>query len=491
MKTLLEIITGAFPYAEKSDAEVLDALSSEPAFLLPERPEESIPKLSKHGNDLWRTLFYCWSFDRGPNNRLLAAQVVTAMESITQDGLKQDSREKLDTAHYTPEAFRESFELSEMDSESLFSSGHSTSNYNHGFAPTHPMENEETILLSGNHSLKVAREIVRRLALHGCENLTDHVDVESFGQSPLFRGGFGDVFSGSLIGSLRVAVKTHHISPNILDEDPEYIKNVAREIHTWSKCDHPNVLHFLGLAVFRGQIGMVAPWMENGSLPSYLRKTLSADRCKLCTEVCEGVAYLHEIGIVHGDLKGENVLISSEGTAVVSDFGGSLLKNRSLKIVPLEKGLCLTYRWAAPELLMQDGMDDTDEADDMTDTPADHATAKGALNTKESDIYALGMTILEVISGRLPWYWINSEPAIIMRVCLPGTLHKRPKYETPTNSHDGNKLWDMLTTCWSFAPDSRPPAITVGDIMRTITPGGLKAFPPPARDDRCALFDMA
>ncbi|CAE6409216.1 unnamed protein product [Rhizoctonia solani] len=242
----------------------------------------------------------------------------------------------------------------------------------------------------------VAREVVRRLALHGCENITDHIDEDSFGPFPLFRGGFGDVFRGSLLSSLRVAVKTPHISSNILGEDLQYIK-ATREIHTWSKCDHPNVLHFLGLVVFRDQIGMVAPWMENGSLSSYLRKTLSADRCKLCTEICEGVAYLHKIGIVHGDLKGENVLISSEGTAVVSDFGGSLLKNRSLNVVPLEKGLSLTYRWAAPELLMQDGIHEIDDEDDIDEVQVNQTIPRSVSNTKASDVYALGMTIL--VSG--------------------------------------------------------------------------------------------
>ncbi|KAF8690173.1 protein kinase, partial [Rhizoctonia solani] len=231
----------------------------------------------------------------------------------------------------------------------------------------------QRILHSNSTARKAARESIRQLALHGCENVTDHIDTDSFDSIPLFQGAFGDVYSGNLFGGLRVAIKTPQISLNILEENPDYAKDVAREIHTWSKCDHANVLHFLGLVEFRGRIGMVSPWMENGRLPHYTRNVMSVDLCKLCAQISEGVAYLHNVGIVHGDLKGDNILVSGSGEPVVCDFGGSLLKNRSLKVIPSEKGLCFTSRWAAPELL-----DSEDEG----------------CNTKESDIYALGMTIL-------------------------------------------------------------------------------------------------
>ncbi|KAG8748759.1 hypothetical protein FRC11_011940, partial [Ceratobasidium sp. 423] len=444
--TIQEITTGVPPYAEKSDA-----IFSGSVFLPPDRPEDTIPTDSKDGNALWGLLLHCWSFGRDPSNRPSVAYVSGVLKLMTQDGLKREAQEeRIFQIYKSTFANEESYELSDVDSVSSSSSDSDADRASGNNLSHQPDDPNASSLIAGDQvtsdpeSQKMAREIVRRLALHGCENLTDHLHGNSFSQFPLFRGGFGDVYRGSLLGSLRVSIKTPHISLNILEENPEYIKDVAREIHTWSKCDHPHVFHFLGLAVFRGQVGMVAPWMECGSLPSYLRKTMSVDRCKLSTEVCEGVAYLHEIGIVHGDLKGENVLISSEGAAVVSDFGGSLLKNRSLKIVPLEKGLSLTSRWAAPELFEGDG-DET-------------------LNTRESDIYALGMTILEAISGRLPWYWITREAAIIRQVCSSKNQHKRPEDEIPTNSRDGDKLWSLFTACWSYKPDERPTATAVGDI---------------------------
>ncbi|KAF8698373.1 Protein tyrosine kinase, partial [Rhizoctonia solani] len=236
------------------------------------------------------------------------------------------------------------------------------------------------------------REIIRHLASHGCENITAYVDTQSFSDHPFATGGFGNIFTGSLHGGLRVAIKTHQVSQSLLEENPNILMDVAREIHTWSKCDHPNVLHFLGLAEFRGQIAMVAPWMDNGTLPRYLKNSPSTDRCRLCTQICDGVAYLHQIGIIHGDLKGPSAYENNapDGVAVVSDFGGSLLKNRSLNIVPWEKGT-LTYRWAAPELLMHGTNDDSDSDNAGTTSQFNQTTRGCTWNSKASDIYALGM----------------------------------------------------------------------------------------------------
>ncbi|CAE6414607.1 unnamed protein product [Rhizoctonia solani] len=395
--TILEVLGGVPTdlegnYAEALNVELIYDLES----VLPKRPEKYIPTNSRDGDDLWKLLSRCCSVN--PVGRPITDWVAEIMQMITQDGLQEryTLQESGNDPCFEPRgnAFKkESLELSDVES---VSSSSSDTNFRHsalnGLAIHDPSVADQGLL--GTESRIMARKILKQLATHGCENLTDHMNQDSFSVLPLFRGGFGDVYRGNLLGGLKVAVKTPQVSLNILEENPNYLKDVAREIHTWSKCDHPNVLHFLGLAEFRGQIGMVAPWMESGSLPRYLKKAFGADRCKLCTQICEGVAYLHEIGIVHGDLKGENVLISADGVAVISDFGGSLLRNRSLNIIPLEKGSCLTYRWAAPELLLQGEMDEIDESSSTTGTRVSQNSAKCPLNTRESDIYALGMTIL-------------------------------------------------------------------------------------------------
>lgn len=147
------------------------------------------------------------------------------------------------------------------------------------------------------NSLMSTTQVITHLGNHGCENITDRLDLSSCSVYPISSGGFGDVYRGKLLGSSQVAIKTMRILVNT-DEAQKTLKNAARELHTWSKCQHPNVVPLLGLVEFRDQIGMVSYWMENGSLPSYLERHSEVDRCQLSTGICNGLSYLHATNIV-------------------------------------------------------------------------------------------------------------------------------------------------------------------------------------------------
>ncbi|CUA67207.1 Serine/threonine-protein kinase SKM1 [Rhizoctonia solani] len=286
-------------------------------------------------------------------------------------------------------------------------------------------------------------DIVAHLVKHGCKDLTDSVDLATFSEYPVSNGGFSDVYRGYLKDRTQVAIKALRVSASSLSQDPKHLKRAARELHTWSKCKHPNVLPLLGLAIFRGRIGMVSPWMKKGSLPRYLEQVPGVDRYNLCIQICDGLSYMHKIGIIHGDLKGANVLISDEGIPLLTDFGNALLAQYTLKFTQTTSTNSLTIRWAAPELIEE-----------------------SSEHNKATDVYALGMTIYEALTGKVPYHG-RSETSTMYLVTMRKTPPERP--QSMCGPHKtGDQLWNLLR-CWFFEPTERPSSAEVLSVIRTIT----------------------
>ena len=87
----------------------------------------------------------------------------------------------------------------------------------------------------------------------------------------------------------------------------------------------------------------------------------------------------------------------------------------------------------------------------------DHSCLKNGRPTKQSDCYALGMVVYEVLSGRAPFAPLN--PYITMRKVMDGEHPRRPKGVRGTRFTDD--LWRMLNRCWATQPGSRPRITTV------------------------------
>ncbi|CAE6489763.1 unnamed protein product [Rhizoctonia solani] len=295
-------------------------------------------------------------------------------------------------------------------------------------------------------------DIVKHLVEHGCQDLTGALDLTTFGECPTSQGGNSDIYAGRLMAGGHVAVKALRVSTESI-ENHKHLKRAARELYTWSSCKHPNVLQLLGLAIFRGRIGMVSSWVDHGTLPRYLNNTENPDRCDLCTQICDGLAYLHSVGIVHGDLKGANVLVLTDGTPVLTDFGSAMFLGRGLQFTETTRQGGLTIRWAAPELLQESGR-----------------------SSVAADVYALGMTMLEVMTGKAPYY--GKTTFVIVSLMNQKKQPERPIQQIPINSRDGDKFWKLLTACWAYEPSERPSAAEITVIMRTITPEGLESYNP-------------
>ncbi|CAE6429672.1 unnamed protein product [Rhizoctonia solani] len=300
-----------------------------------------------------------------------------------------------------------------------------------------------------------AREVVDSLVQHGLKEITASLDLEKCDQLPTAIGGFGDIYQGVTFTGRVISLKCLQPTFILNKEGRKQLKRAARELYTWSKCNHPGVLPLFGLALYRGQLAMVSPWMENGNLRSYLsaRRPSSTNRLTLTIEIAGALNYLHNAGVVHGDLKAANISISGDDTPRLADFGCAKLQEYSLLFSSTRVGADVSIRWSAPEIILGDG------------TP-----------TYETDVYALGMSdfFAQIAFFVLKETFTNSDPyagvheaAVWMKI-MKQVLPQRPEKDMPTGDNQADHLWMLLNQCWASDPLNRPTAGGVRDKLQEI-----------------------
>ncbi|CUA70595.1 Focal adhesion kinase 1 [Rhizoctonia solani] len=303
-----------------------------------------------------------------------------------------------------------------------------------------------------------ATEILQYLIAHGCHDVSKDLEFLHIPDYPVSHGGYGDVYCATLRNGDRVGIKCVRILAESTNEGRKFLKYAAHELYVWSKCKHPNIIELLGVMLFRDQIGMVSPWLDNGHLRWFLSQNLQVDRCALCVQISDGIDYLHNKSIIHGDLKPENILVSKEHAPKLTDFGNSALGEYTLQFTHSNTTPSMSLRWAAPEIIQEE-------------TKA----------TQASDVYALGMVIFEVITGTIP-YAGAKDPAILYHV-LARKIPARPETHIPTGLEQADQLWSIITRCWAYDPNERPKAGEVRNVMASITPQGLLSTPGPRQSE--------
>ncbi|KAJ7106398.1 kinase-like domain-containing protein [Mycena crocata] len=125
---------------------------------------------------------------------------------------------------------------------------------------------------------------------------------------------------------------------------------------------------------------MVSPWMKNGTIIEYMsaigKSSRQATVNRLIREIAEGLAFVHNQNVVHGDLRGSNILVDDNGHACLTDFGLTILSDGTTMSETGNDSPKGSIRWMDPEAL---------------NPPFTRTTA--------SDIYAFGGVCLEV-SGK-------------------------------------------------------------------------------------------
>jgi len=241
-------------------------------------------------------------------------------------------------------------------------------------------------------------------------------------------GGFGDCYKGNLWGIYPVALKCLRVQ----SEKDDSKKYFLREVDVWARLRHLRILPLIGMCTLpSGRTYMISPWMRHGNILSYLESNQDVDRLLLLTQVGEGLEYLHMNSVIHGDIRGPNVLISESGDACLADFGLSKLEEQTQSSYSSAFHRAGNPRWMAPELLL-------DEV---------------SVRTTTTDVFSFGRLIIEILTGEHPFPEVKGHRVTL--VASQRALPDRPMGIAVTRGLDDN-MWDLVKDCCNIKPDLRP-----------------------------------
>ncbi|QRV91891.1 Serine/threonine-protein kinase [Ceratobasidium sp. AG-Ba] len=174
----------------------------------------------------------------------------------------------------------------------------------------------------------------------GITDLTGELTNWQASDYPIVTGGQGQVYRGRRPDGALFAIKCIN-SHN----DEKYAKHTAQELSTWAKLKNSKILELSGLGMFRGRLAMISPWMELGSVKNVLRDNPSMDPYAVCEQLAEVIRFIHDLNVVHGDIKADNLLMGPDGSIKLTDFGLSVMQDKTLQFSSTEFGGGGTLRW--------------------------------------------------------------------------------------------------------------------------------------------------
>jgi serine/threonine protein kinase len=218
--------------------------------------------------------------------------------------------------------------------------------------------------------------------------------------------------------------------------------------------------HHASACVSAAQLcGIAMKWQDGGTLAELLHAPTrawgagTAGRLQLCAQLASGVAALHAAGVVHGDVKGENVLLSDRGATPrprFTDFGFAELRtvassSRVSSAMGEKRG---TWPYMAPEMLL----------DKEDGSPPEGVSRSG-------DVYALGTLCWEVLTGRVPWTGFNEQRRL--QAALRGTAATATLLLTtpPLPVDTPPAVKELLGACLSTEKAARPRAARAAEAL--------------------------
>ena len=277
-------------------------------------------------------------------------------------------------------------------------------------------------------------------------------------------GAFGDVYKVKDKASSRV-----YALKDILCTDASDIDNVIREAVTLYQLSHENVIAIEGADQYASYDGVhmliLTEYCDGGNLNERLRRGSSADQNYLwMTQMADALSYLHYKGVVHRDLKPDNVLLTEDKEVKLADFGLARQLTALKTMYQLEDDSWLSYYtqyymntecgtpyWMAPEVFT-------------------------GRYTEKADVFSLGViffAILErtyiTLNGK-QFYGAfkrigHSQEKVGLGFALTKNPHATINFSSPTENSTKQKMQELTLRCLEYEDDDRPSAAEVHDKL--------------------------
>jgi mitogen-activated protein kinase kinase kinase len=256
------------------------------------------------------------------------------------------------------------------------------------------------------------------------------------------KGTYGRVYLGINANTGEVlAIKQVEVNPKAGGHDKEKIKEMVNsldsEIDTMQHLEHPNIVQYLGCEHKEYSISIFLEYISGGSIGSCLRKHGKFEErvvSSLTRQTLAGLSYLHAEGILHRDLKADNILLDTDGTCKISDFG---ISKRSDNIYgnDITNSMQGSVFWMAPEVIRSQGQG----------------------YSAKVDIWSLGCVVLEMFAGRRPW----AKEEAIGAIYKLGSLNQAPPIPDDVSAAISADAVGFMLDCFTIDPGERPTAETL------------------------------
>ncbi len=235
------------------------------------------------------------------------------------------------------------------------------------------------------------------------ELLADRYELEEL----VGTGGMSSVYRAhDRLLDRKVALKVLHEHYGV---DEASVERFRREARAVASVSHPNVVTVIDRGEQNGRQFIVFEYVEGENLKQILRRTrqLSVEQAlEFVVQVARGLAYAHQEGIVHRDVKPQNVLVDANGVAKVTDFG------------------------IARSLDVQHGMTQTGTVLGTSDYIAPEQ-AQGQVVDEQSDVYSLGVVLYELLTGEVPFPGENFVAVAMRHINEPPPRVSRLRPDVP------------------------------------------------------------